>query len=126
MKTAINTIDAPEAIGPYSQGVRTKGINITVSGQLPIDPQTGAFVEGGIEEMTHRCLKNMRAILNKTGAEMSNVTDVTVMLTDINDFDAMNKVYEQYFERPYPARAAFQVAALPKGAPIEIRCTAHL
>lgn len=126
MKTAINTNEAPAAIGPYSQGVRTKGINITVSGQLPIDPQTDEFVPGGIKEHTHQCLKNMRAILQKTGAEMSNVTDVTVMLTDINDFAAMNEVYEEYFQRPYPARAAFQVVALPRGAQIEMRCTAHL
>ena len=126
IKTAINTHDAPEAIGPYSQGVRTQGINITVSGQIPIDPQTGEFVSDDIKDQTHQCLKNMRAILEKTGAGMAHVTDVTVMLTDINDFAAMNEVYEQYFEHPYPARAAFQVVALPKGAKVEIRCTAHL
>lgn len=126
LKTSISTNEAPLAIGPYSQGVRNHGINVTVSGQIPIDPATGEFVSDDIKDQTHQCLKNMRAILQKTGAEMANVTDVTVMLTDINDFDAMNEVYEQYFERPYPARAAFQVVALPKGAKVEIRCTAHL
>ena len=116
IKTAINTNDAPLAIGPYSQGVRSQGISINVSGQLPIDTTTGEFVEGGIAEQTHQCLKNIRAILNKTGADMVHVTDVTVMLTDIDDFAAMNEVYAEYFERPFPARAAFQVVALPKGA----------
>ena len=123
-KTAICTEHAPSAIGPYSQAVCSQGQTISVSGQIPIDPATGEFVEGGIVEQTHQCLKNIRAILKEAGASMANVVEVAVMLTDINDFAAMNEVYAEYFESPYPARAAFQVSALPKGAQVEIRCSA--
>lgn len=121
--TAIQTKNAPAAIGPYSQAVKA-GSTIYVSGQLPIDPATGAFAGDDIASQTRQSLTNIRNILAEAGAEMSSVVKTTVLLADIGDFAAMNEVYAQFFEAPFPARAAFQVAALPKAALVEIEAVA--
>ena len=113
---------APAAIGPYSAGIRT-GSTGYVSGQLPADPTTGAFPEG-IEAQTRQSLNNLKAILEAEGLSMSNVVKTTVLLSDIANFAAMNGVYAEFFSAPYPARAAFQVAALPKAALVEIEAVA--
>ena len=113
---------APAAIGPYSAGIRT-GSTVYVSGQLPADPTTGAFPEG-IEAQTRQSLNNLKAILESEGLSMSNVVKTTVLLSDIANFAAMNGVYAEFFSAPYPARAAFQVAALPKAALVEIEAVA--
>lgn len=122
---AVKTPNAPEAIGPYSQAVRA-GDTLYVSGQIPLDPATGALVPGGIAEQTRQSLKNIRAILQAAGADMDRVVKTTVLLADIGDFAAMNEVYAEAFTAPYPARAAFQAAALPRGALVEIECVAVL
>ncbi len=122
--SAVTTENAPAAIGPYSQGIKAKGATIYVSGQIPIDPATGALVDGDIAAQTARCFENISAILQAADASLADVVDITVLLADIADFKAMNEVYAQFFEEPYPARAAFQAAALPKGARIEIKATA--
>ena len=119
MKTPLNVADAPKAIGPYSQGVDTDSL-VFVSGQIPIDPATGQFVAGGIAEQTERVLKNVEAILSASGLSMSHVVRTTVYLIDLGEFAAMNEVYARFFPRDHPARATVQVAALPKGARIEI------
>ena len=121
---AIHTEKAPAAVGPYSQAVRV-GNTVYVSGQLPIDPETGEFKEGCIRCKTRQSLTNIKHILEAEGLSMKNVVKVTVLLTDINDFSAVNEVYADFFEAPYPARSAFAVAALPKGAPIEIEAIAE-
>ena len=123
MNQAISTSGAPGAIGPYSQGVRA-GNTIYVSGQLPADPATGALVEGDIQAKTRRALENVRAILQEAGADMGDVVKVTVYLKDMASFAAMNEAYAEYFSEPYPARAAFAVAELPKDAGLEIECVA--
>lgn len=125
MNTAVSTKNAPAAIGPYSQAVRS-GDTIYVSGQLPIDPATGAFAGDEIRAQTRQSLTNIRSILEAAGADMSKVVKTTVLLKDIADFGAMNEVYAEFFTAPYPARAAFQVAALPKDALVEIECVAVL
>ena len=124
MNTAISTEKAPAAIGPYSQAIQA-GNTIYVSGQLPIDPSTGAFAGDDVRSQTRQSLTNMRAILEAVGADMSCVVKTTVYLNDIADFAAMNEVYAEFFSAPYPARAAFQVAALPKAALVEIECVAR-
>lgn len=121
--TAIHTDNAPAAIGPYSQAIQA-GNTIYVSGQLPIDPATGAFAGNDIAAQTRQSLTNMKSILNAAGADMCNVVKTTVLLADIADFAAMNAVYAEFFAAPYPARAAFQVACLPKNALVEIECVA--
>lgn len=124
MKKVIATTNAPAAIGPYSQGVAATGEMIFVSGQLPIDPTTGEFPGNDIVSQTDQSLKNIKAILEEAGATMNNVVKTTVLLQNIADFAEMNKVYATYFEGECPARAAFQVAALPKGALVEIEAIA--
>lgn len=119
---AIIAEKAPAAIGPYSAGVRA-GNTVYISGQLPADPATGAFPEG-IEAQTRQSLNNLKAILEAEGLSMSNVVKITVLLSDIANFAAMNGVYAEFFSAPYPARAAFQVAALPKAALVEIEAVA--
>ena len=121
--TAIHTNHAPAAIGPYSQAVQA-GNTIYVSGQLPIDPATGAFAGNDITAQTRQSLTNMKNILLAAGADMSDVVKTTVLLADIADFAAMNAVYAEFFTAPFPARAAFQVACLPKNALVEIECVA--
>ena len=123
MNQAIATKNAPAAIGPYSQGIRA-GKTIYVSGQIPIDPATGEFAGQDIEAQTRQSLTNIKNILKEAGADMSDVVKTTVLLNDIADFAAMNKVYAEFFTEPYPARAAFQVAAIPKGALVEIEAVA--
>lgn len=120
---AINTTYAPAAIGPYSQAIEANGF-VYVSGQLPIDPSTGSFVEGGIQIEARQSLTNIKNILAEAGLGMENVVKVTVLLADINSFAAVNDVYAEFFQAPYPARSAFAVAALPKGANIEIEVIA--
>ena len=120
---AISTNNAPAAIGPYSQAIEANG-TVYVSGQLPIVPATGNFAEGGIKEEARQSLTNMKNILAEAGLTMKNVAKVTVLLADIANFAAVNEVYAEFFEAPYPARSAFAVAALPKGANIEIEAIA--
>lgn len=120
---AINSPKAPAAIGPYSQAIEANG-TVYVSGQLPIDPATGAFPEGGIKELTRQSLTNMQHILAEAGLTMQNVVKTTVLLADIADFGAMNEVYAEFFQAPFPARSAFAVKDLPKGARVEIECVA--
>ena len=122
---AISTTTAPAAIGPYSQGVRV-GDFLFISGQLPLDPETGEFVDGGIEAKTHQVIKNISAIVEAAGGDLSRVVKTTVFLKDMKNFGAMNKVYEEYFGAAPPARSAVQAAALPKDADIEIEAIAHL
>ncbi len=121
--TAITTSKAPAAIGPYSQAIQA-GNTIYVSGQLPIDPATGAFAGDTIQEQTRQSLLNIQNILAEAGTNMHSVVKTTVLLSDIANFGAMNEVYAQFFEAPFPARAAFQVACLPKNALVEIECIA--
>ncbi len=122
MKQVLATEQAPAAIGPYSQGIAA-GETVYVSGQLPLNPATGAFPEG-IAAQTAQSLKNIQAILAQQGMTLANVVKTTVFLADINDFAEMNKVYGEFFTQPYPARSAVQVAKLPKDAPLEIECIA--
>ncbi len=123
MKQQISTAAAPAAIGPYSQAIEANGI-VFVSGQLPIDPATGAFAEGGIKELTRQSLTNMKAILAETGLTMANVVKTTVFLADMADFAEMNEVYASFFEGVCPARSAVAVKTLPKEARVEIECIA--
>lgn len=121
---AITTDKAPAAIGPYSQAIDS-GVGIVfVSGQLPIDPATGAFPEGGVKEQTRQSLTNAKAILESAGLSLENVIKTTVFLADMGDFAAMNEVYAQFFAAPFPARSAVAVKTLPKGALVEIECIA--
>ena len=120
---AIHTDNAPAAIGPYSQAIQA-GNTIYVSGQLPIDPATGAFAGEDIASQTRQSLTNIKSILNAAGADMCDVVKTTVLLADIADFAAMNAVYAEFFTAPYPARAAFQAACLPRNAQVEIECVA--
>ena len=124
MNTAISTEKAPAAIGPYSQAIQAEGKTIYVSGQLPVDPATGAFAGEDIQSQTRQSLEIIKAILATAGADMSSVVKTTVLLKNIADFGAMNEIYAQYFQQPFPARAAFQVGALPKDALVEIECVA--
>ncbi len=121
---AIHSEHAPTAIGPYSQAIDSGAGLVFVSGQLPIDPATGAFPEGGIREQTRQCLLNARAILEAAGLGLGNVVKTTVFLADMGDFAAMNEVYAQFFAAPYPARSAVAVKTLPKGALVEVECIA--
>ena len=123
MKKVVFSEKAPAAIGPYSQAIKTEK-TIYVSGQLPIDPATGKFVEGGVAEQTHQSLKNVKAILNEAGYDFCDVVKTTVFLSDIADFAAMNEVYKQYYQSECPARSAFAVKSLPMGALVEIETIA--
>ncbi|MBQ2173428.1 MAG: RidA family protein [Bacteroidales bacterium] len=120
----VNTSHAPAAIGPYSQAIDSGCGLVFVSGQLPIDPATGAFPEGGVAQQTRQSILNAQAILKEAGLELSNVVKTTVFLADMGDFGAMNEVYGQFFTQPFPARSAVAVKTLPKGALVEIECIA--
>jgi 2-iminobutanoate/2-iminopropanoate deaminase len=125
-KTAISTHEAPAAIGPYSQAIRV-GDTLYTSGQIPIDPKTGAFVPGGIHEQTTQVLENLKAILAQAGLDMIHVVKTTVFLKDMKDFAAMNEIYARYLAPSGvvpPARSTVQVAALPKDALVEIEMIA--
>jgi reactive intermediate/imine deaminase len=119
MKEAIATQQAPGAIGPYSQGVRA-GDAVFLSGQIPLDPATGQLVTGDIAAQTRRVMENLRAVLAAAGCDFSNVVRTTIYLTDLGNFAAVNEAYGSYFQPPFPARATVQVAALPRGAQVEI------
>lgn len=125
MKQVIHTDSAPAAIGPYSQTIQI-GDLLFVSGQVPIDPSTGAIVEGDIKAQAQQSLNNLKAILNAAGTNMGAVVKTTVFLADMNDFAAMNEVYAQFFQEPFPARSAVQVGRLPKDAKVEIEAIAQL
>ena len=121
--TSVATDRAPAAIGPYSQAIRA-GNMVFCSGQIPIDPATGAFVEGGIEEQTRRCLENLRQVLAEAGTGLDRAVRLTVFLLDMEDFPKMNEVYATFFPETRPARAAVEVSRLPKDAMVEIDCIA--
>ncbi len=118
-KRAVVTESAPAAVGPYSQGMLCGNL-LFISGQLPIDPASAELIKGTIEEKTRQVLQNLRAIAEAAGAGLQDVVKTTVFLKDMNDFGAMNSVFAEYFPTTPPARAAVQVAALPKGVDIEI------
>lgn len=120
---AIHTDNAPAAIGPYSQAIEVNGF-VFASGQIPIDPKTGNFVEGGIKEQTRQAIENASNILKAAGTDLSHVVKTTVYLDNMNDFAAMNEVYAQYFTQPFPARSAVAVEKLPKGALVEVEVLA--
>ena len=120
----ISTDKAPAAIGPYSQAIDSGAGLVFLSGQLPIDPATGAFPEGGVKEQTRQSILNAQSILEAAGLGLSNVVKTTVFLADMGDFSAMNEVYAQFFTQPFPARSAVAVKTLPKGALVEIECIA--
>ena len=122
---AISTTKAPAAIGPYSQAIKVGNLVYT-SGQIPIDPATGNFVEGGIKEQTRQSLTNVKAILEEAGLMMGNVVKTTVFMADMADFADMNAVYAEFFTEPYPARSAVAVKTLPKGALVEIEVIAEV
>jgi len=125
VKQIIKTSHAPAAIGPYSQAVKAGGF-VFASGQIPIDPQTGEFVPGGIAEQTEQVLRNLNAVLEATGSGLDQVVKTTVFLADMNDFAAMNEVYGRYFsEDAPPARATVQAARLPRDARVEIEVIAE-
>ena len=123
MKKIISTTNAPAAIGPYSQAIDC-GTFVVTSGQVPFDPATGEFVPGGITEQTRQVLTNIKAILTEAGLTMANVVKTVIFLADINDFVAVNAEYAKAFAEPFPARSCVQVAAIPKGAKLEIECIA--
>lgn len=123
MNKQIATNAAPAAIGPYSQAIEANG-TIYVSGQLPINPSTGTFAEGGIKELTRQSLTNIKNILAEAGTDMAHVVKVGVFLSDMADFVEMNEVYSEFFTAPYPARSAVAVKTLPKNSRIEIECIA--
>jgi 2-iminobutanoate/2-iminopropanoate deaminase len=124
-RKTIVTKDGPKAIGPYSVAVKACHF-IYTAGQIGLDPATGNLVEGGVEGETHQAIRNLESILKAAGGDLRNVVKNTVFLRDINDFAKMNIIYAEYFKEDPPARSAFQVAALPKGAAIEIESVAHI
>jgi len=123
MKKQIQTDKAPKAIGPYSQGIAANGF-IFCSGQIPIDPATGNLVDGTVEDQTRQVLKNLGAVLEAAGSSYNQVVKATVFLQDMNDFAKMNGVYGEFFKTPYQARAAVQVARLPRDVKVEIEAIA--
>jgi len=125
MKKEVKTDKAPQAIGPYSQGIVANGF-VFCSGQIPIVPQTGELNTGSIEDQTRQVLKNVSAVLEAAGTSLDNAVKATVFLQDMNDFAAMNKVYAEFFKTPFPARAAVQVARLPRDVKVEIEVIAIL
>lgn len=124
-KTVIATEKAPGAIGPYSQAVRANGF-LFVSGQLPLDPQTGQFPDGGIDVQTRQALTNVKNILETAGSGLDKVVKTTVFLKDLRDFAEMNRVYSEFFKTECPARSAVQVAAIPKDGRLEIEVIAEV
>jgi 2-iminobutanoate/2-iminopropanoate deaminase len=125
VRQAVSAPSAPPAIGPYSQAIRA-GSLLFVSGQIPLDPATGALVQGDLAAQTHRVFQNLRAILEAAGATFDHVVRTTVYLADMNDFPVMNEIYATYFRAPAPARATIQAARLPKDARVEIDLIASL
>ncbi len=125
MKTVIQTTKAPAAIGPYSQGIQC-GSYLFVSGQLPIDPETGQIVSSDIQTQTHQSIKNLQNIIEAAGASLVNVVKTTVFIKDMNQFALINEVYGQYFSENPPARATVEVARLPKNAGVEIEAVVYI
>ncbi len=123
MKKEIKTKKAPAAIGPYSQGIEANGF-VFASGQIAINPETGELNKGSVEEQTRLALENLKAVIEKSGCSLDNVVKCTVFLQDMDDFSKMNEVYGEFFKPPYPARAAVQVARLPKDVKVEIEAIA--
>ena len=123
MKTQITSPKAPAAIGPYSQAIAANGF-LFICGQLPIDPATGNFAEGGIRELTRQSLENVKSILAEAGLTLADVVKTTLFLADMSDFAAMNEIYAEYFTAPAPARSAVAVKTLPKGGLVEIEVIA--
>ena len=119
MRNVVSSRDAPAAIGPYSQAVRAGGL-LFISGQIPLDPESGEVVNGDVSAQTHRVMRSLGAILEAADAGFDNVVRTTIFLTDLGDFARVNEVYGSYFTAPAPTRATVQVAALPKGASVEI------
>ncbi|MEA2507702.1 MAG: 2-iminobutanoate/2-iminopropanoate deaminase [Actinomycetota bacterium] len=124
-KTIVATTAAPAAVGPYSQAV-SSGELVFCSGQIPLDPQTGDLVTGSIAAQTRRCMQNLAAVLEAAGSSLANVVQVRALLTNIDDYAEFNEAYAEFVGSEPPARAAFAVAGLPRGAGIEIECVAHL
>ncbi len=123
MKKVISTSNAPAAIGPYSQAIEANGM-VFVSGQIPVDPATGAFISDDIKDQAKQSLTNIKNILAEVGLSMDNVVKTSVFLADIKYFAPMNEVYASFFNAPYPSRSAMAVKDLPKGALVEIECIA--
>jgi len=117
-KTAIHTDDAPSAIGPYSQAITANGL-VFLSGQIPLDPATMEVVDGDFEARARRVFDNLKAVAEAAGGSLEQIVKLSIFLTDLGDFATVNGVMEEYFSQPYPARAAVQVAALPKGVDVE-------
>lgn len=126
MREFVFTERAPRPIGPYSQGVLGEGKLLFVSGQIPIDPESGELVRGSIEQQARRAIENLLAIVEAAGGSAENVVKVTVYLRDINDYAKFNQVYEEYFSKSKPARAVVEVSGLPKGVDVEIEAIALL
>ncbi len=125
MKKEVKTDKAPKAIGPYSQGIVANGF-IFASGQIPIIPASGELQTGTIEDQTRQALQNLGAVLEAAGSSLQDVVKATVFLQDMNDFSRMNAVYQEFFKAPYPARAAIQVARLPRDVKVEVEAVAVL
>jgi 2-iminobutanoate/2-iminopropanoate deaminase len=124
MKKAIQTNDAPPAIGPYSQAIEL-GEWLFCSGQIGLDPGTGTMVKGGVQAETRRALENLNAVLQAAGVWLDDIVKTTIFLVDLREFEAVNRIYGEYLRAPYPARSTVQVAALPRGARIEIEALAR-
>ncbi|MEB3860967.1 MAG: RidA family protein [Desulfurococcales archaeon] len=124
-KRVIHTSKAPEPVGPYSQGILAGGW-LFVSGQIPLDPETGEMVKGGFKEKARRALENLKAVVEAAGGSLEDVVKVTVYLADITRFQEFNEVYQEYFRESKPARVVIQAAALPKGAEVEVEAIAYL
>lgn len=122
---ALHSLQAPKALGPYSQAIVAGGF-VFASGQVPIDPKTGEFVEGGIKEQTKQALTNVSHVLAEAGIDLTHVVKTTVFLSDMNNFGAMNEVYSTFFKEPFPARSAVAVKTLPKNALVEVEVVATL
>jgi reactive intermediate/imine deaminase len=119
VKQVIQSADAPAAIGPYSQAIRA-GDTVYLSGQIPLDPKTMQIVDGGIETQANRVFANLEAVAKAAGAELNDIVKLTILLTDLGEFAKVNEIMAAHFAAPYPARATYQVAALPRGAKIEV------
>lgn len=122
-KTCISTTSAPEAIGPYSQAIST-GSLVFCSGQIPLDPSTGELLSGTVAEETERCMRNLEAVLAEAGSGLDKILKTTIYVTDMGDFAEVNEAYGSFFPTAPPARATVGVAALPKGARVEVECVA--
>jgi 2-iminobutanoate/2-iminopropanoate deaminase len=121
----VSTSEAPSAIGPYSQGV-VAGDFLFISGQLPLDPATGEFVQGNIEEKTRRVLTNIKAIAEAAGTDLNHAVKTTIFLKDLRNFASVNAIYAEYFKDPFPARSTVEVSSLPKGGEIEIEAVLYV